>query len=388
MDNNKKIKVINSTYVCNTNSNSSYYNKETLIVGAINNKNKHFKLYKSLLKVSKSDLKFDSDEKIYLFLFIDNIYVANDTSFNFSIFGNDEDFITSNTTWSTFPKKINRPHINVSVSLDSINKYIKIDITQLIKSLTSYTRSYNLILEVIAPSNLPYLIQLDSCNGKNTPFLTVLSESADNSFDYTEESNINQINDNMYENDNSNSNIKKGELNSYMDQYYTNIINRMNNQNQKLDSLEKNLNNILNSLETKIDSIRKDEIDSNNKIISEFKQMNGIFSDINKTMTSIKDYFETLKNETNSISENFPMNSLNNIVSDLNELTNNEILQLKNSVNDDIINLKNSINSGISNLNIDIKSLDNSILELSNQMSQLSSVMQNEENIPKNNEKN
>lgn len=355
MENYKKIKVANSTYVYNTNSSSNFYKKDKLLVGAINTRNKHFKLYKSLLKVSKTDLRFNSNENVYLFLFVENMYIDNGNTVKFSIFGNDDDFITSNIDWNNFPKKNADTRVDVSISSQSIGDYIKIDITPIIKSLSSYSRSYNLILEAINPSNLPYMIQFNSCNGKNIPYLAIASSSTYNSI-----GNIQKITTNQ-RNEDTNKNLNKGQNNSYIDEYYANIINRINNQNLKLDTLDKNLTNIFSSLETKVNNIRKDDIDLNNKITSEFSQINEIFSVINNTMSSLKDYFETLKNETNSINEIFPKNSLNNIASDLNELTKSEILQLKNSLNNDIINLKSSINSDISSLNNSIKNLDNTL---------------------------
>lgn len=415
MENLEKIQFVNTTYVCNTNPNSNFYNQTNLLVGTIYTNNKNINLYKSLLRVYKSNLKFHSNQNIYLFLFIDDIYVGNGSIMRFSIFGNDEEINTSNVNWSTFPKNSISIHVDITTSSKSIGKYMKIDVTPIIKSLTSYTSTYNLIIEA-THSNSSNMIQFSSSNNENVPYIIVENNTEDN---YSNKTKSNKL---KIENHDVDTNLKDDKKNVYIKEFYTKIIDQMNNQSLRLDSLEKSLTNIFSSLESKITNIRNDELnniasdlneltkneilqlknsvnydiiqlknsieskitnkkndemDSNNKIILSLSQINQNFSDVNNNIDSLKDYIETSKNETNSTNESFITNSLNNSVLELNELTKSGILQLENSVNNNIVELKNTINNDVSNLKNSINDLNDNLLELSNRLNKVSSVMQN-----------
>jgi hypothetical protein len=415
VDNLEKIKFVNTTYLCNATPSSNFYNKSNLLVGTINTKNKNVRLYKSLLRVYKSNSKLRSNKNIYLFLFVDDMYVNTGSQMDFSIFGNDEELNTSNVNWSTFSKNSNSVHVDISVSSQSIGKYIKINITPLIKSSTSYTSTYNLIIEA-AHSNSTNIIQFSSSNGENIPYLTVENNTIDSSVNKTKSNKLKVKNHDM---DNNLENHKK---NASMNEFYTKIIDQMNNQSLKLDSLEKSLTGIFSSLETNITNIKNDELnnivsdlneltkseilqlknsvnydiiqlknsieskitnkknnesDLNDKIASTLSQINQNFSDVNDTITSLKDHIEILKNEGTSINESLLINALNNLTLDLNELTKNEILQLKNSVNNDMVELKNTINNDVSNLKNSINNFNDNLLELSNRLSKLTSIMGN-----------
>lgn len=378
MENLINIKCTDSTYLCNSYPNNNFYKEKNLLIGSIISNFQNYNLFKSLLRFHISDLNLDSAKNMYLYLFLENIHHANNNAaINISLSENDEDFNISNINWLTCPKKNNHTQINVNIPTKSIKKYIKIDISHIIKSLTSYTNIYNILIEPLN-FNSSSAIQFSSINSENPPYLVLVNNSIDNKdFLYTFESSNNN-DDN--ENTEKNQKYEKKDINdnddSDIEDFSADIINELNAQNSRFDALEENLLNLINSFGTVITTIKSSSANIDNKLdnklaptINKFAEN---FSNINSSTDLLKDYIEKLITQ-----KDLSADPLINLTSDLNELMKTEIYQLKNSINNDILELKSSNNKNISDLNNSIKNINETLLQLSNQIAKISKTIEN-----------
>lgn len=267
MENTKKINFIETTFVCNSAPNNNFYNKDKLLVGTINSSFQNTKSYKSLLRINKSDLELDKTKNIYLFLFVNDIYTFNGINARISIFINEDNYEFSSINWSNFPDNYNNSQVNINLSTWHTNKYIKVDITSILKSITSDTGYLDLIIRAVHPKS-PYVVQFASCNSENTPYLTVIYDSIDDTPD--------EISDNPPQEDD------------------TEILTELTNQSARLDSLEDKLSNIKN-YDTDLNDLVKSEI---------YQLKNSVNYDIVEFKNSINKDISDLKNTINELNDN------------------------------------------------------------------------------------
>ncbi|WP_297425165.1 DNRLRE domain-containing protein [Clostridium sp.] len=327
MENLTKINCAETTYVCNFRPNVNFCKDEKLFVGSVHDNHKNLNLYKSLFQFYISDLNLDSSKSVYLFLFLENIYPTSSNSISVSISGNDTTLDICDINWSSLPKKNNRVRININIPTNSIKKYIKIDISRVIKSLNSYNNTYTIIME---PLNFytASVLQFSSKVCSNPPYLVLVNDNYENNI-----GNKVPFDDYEYEYDDiENNNIEE---------FSKEIKTKLNSQNSKLNSFEERLSNTPPATNSNSDDIDNKVIPSLNKF------------------------------------DNLPEDLLNRLTSDLNELTRSEISQLKNSVNYDIVELKNSVNNVISNLDSSIKEITQTLSLLSNEVSKISEIIGN-----------
>lgn len=256
-----KFKFNDTTYVNNSHASENFYKEDKLIVGSVNSNLENSNHYKSLLRVYISDLNYDVVDSVCLFLFVENIKFATNNNINIGISASINDSHISSISWNTFPKKSTNKQINLSIPYEAVGKYIKIDISSIIKSLKSHSNIYNLTIESIN-SNSDSIIHFASNNSSNPPYIiitnnahtekneTVISDN-DNTFSYY--SNSNSVN---LDTDSNNNEIN-----------YDKIFTQLNDQDLKLNLLDKklkylgdnisSLNTLINTLDNKIDIFNK-----------------------------------------------------------------------------------------------------------------------------------
>ena len=268
-----KIKFNDTTYVDENRPNGNFYKEEKLIVGTINNALQNSNHYKALLRFHISDLNYDSVDSIYLFLFVENIKLTNSKDANIGISGTINASHISSINWNTFPQKSTSKQINLSIPYEAIGKYIKIDISTIIKSLTPYNNIYNLTIESMNFNSIS-IIHFASNNSSNSPYVIIsnnihkeendISSPYDNKdYSYYTKSNfVNLGTDFKNDNVDLNTDFKNNDINEII---YNKIFSKLNDQDLKLNLLEEkykylsdhlsNLNDNIGSLHTKVDNL-------------------------------------------------------------------------------------------------------------------------------------
>ncbi|EKQ54027.1 MULTISPECIES: DNRLRE domain-containing protein [unclassified Clostridium] len=356
MENLTKINCAETTYVCNFRPNVNFCKDEKLFVGSVHDNYKNLNLYKSLFQFYISDLNLDSSKSVYLFLFLENIYPTTCNSIGVSISGNDTTLDICDINWSSLPKKNNRVRININIPTNSVKKYIKINISRVIKSLNSYNNTYTIIIE---PLNFytASVLQFSSKVCSNPPYLVLVNDNYENNI-----GNNTPFDDYEYDYDDiENTNI---------DDFSKEINTKSESQNSKLNSFEERLSNTPPATNSNSDDI-------DDKVIPSLNKFDKDFSEIKDSINSLKEYFQDIEELKNLSFDNLPEDLLNRLTSDLNELTRSEISQLKNSVNYDIVELRNSVNNVISNLDSSIKEITQTLSLLSNEVSKISEIIGN-----------
>lgn len=377
MENLINVKCSDTTYLCNTRPNSNFYKEENLLIGAINNNFQNYNIFKSLLRFYISDTSLDSLENVYLYLFLENAYhTNNNASISISLSGDDENFDISKINWQTCPKKNTQTQINISVPIKSNKKYIKIDISNIIKTLNSYTNLYNIIIEPLN-YNSSSMLQFGSNNSDNAPYLVLVSNTASytdsiNDYDSIDNNNNNNNDDgDITDNENTEENeISKTPPVSNKDKFdidylSAEIINELNTQNSKFDTLEENLSKLINSFASVITASKNNSANLDNKLdtklLPTLSKFNENFSTINNNTNLLKNYIEKLSSQKNTALE-----SLNNLTASSNELLKTEISKLNSSLNSTISELQSNINTNISNLSNSIENINSHLNANSN----------------------
>lgn len=283
-----KIKFNDTTYVDKSQPNGNFYEEEKLVVGTINNASPNSNHYKTLLRFQTSNLNYDLVDSISLFLFVENIKFTTNKDTNIGISGTVNDSHISSISWNTFPKKSTSKQINLSIPYEAIGKYIKIDISTIIKSLNPYNNIYNLTIESMN-FNSNSVVHFASNNSSNPPYIIIsnnihnvdneLSTSKDNkdSSYYTSSNSINLDTD-----------FNNSEGNEII---YNKIFTQLNDNNLKLSLLEKkikylddhisNLTNLINTFDSKIDIFNK----SIDNMVSPSEKSNYILDDYISELT-------------------------------------------------------------------------------------------------------
>lgn len=258
-----KIKFNDTTYVDKSRPNGNFYEEEKLVVGTINNASPNSNHYKTLLRFHTSDLNYDLADSISLFLFVENIKFTTNKDTNIGIYGTVNDSHISSISWNTFPQKNTSKQINLSIPYEAIGKYIKIDISTIIKSLNPYNNIYNLTIESMN-FNSNSIVHFASNNSSNPPYIIIsnnihnvdnkISTSKDNKDSYYTSSNSINL-DTDFNNSEGNEII------------YNKIFTQLNDNNLKLSLLDKkikylddhisSLTNLINTLDSKIDIFNK-----------------------------------------------------------------------------------------------------------------------------------
>ncbi|WP_160361378.1 DNRLRE domain-containing protein [Clostridium chromiireducens] len=356
-----KINCSDTTYVCNFRPNISFYKDEKLFVGVVKDNWKNLNLYKSLFQFYISDLHISTSKNIYLFLYLENVYPTACNNISVSISGDNSDFNVSDVNWTTLPKKNSLAKININIPTKSVKKYLKIDISHIIKSLDPFSNNFNIIIESMN-LNTASMLQFSSDKCSNSPYLVLVK---DNVCDKYPINNDNDVNDTL---DDENLNIEE---------ISAEIINELNAHNLKLDSFEENLTNIMTHFDDINLTIKNTTTDAENKFKPTLNKFDQHLSDINDSINLLKDYIEDLGARGIIDNSELSREFLTALLSDLRDLTINEISQLKNSVNYDILEFKNSINDSISNINNSIEGIDDTLSFLSGKITKISEIVEN-----------
>lgn len=299
MENVVKIECSNSTYVCSSHPNNNFCKEEKLFIASVNENTSNINIYKAIVSFYISELDFNSLKNIYLFLFIENMYNKDNIIVTISTPEDNKDLNISDINWSTAPDKNIHDQINVAIPNNAIGRYVKIDISNIIQYLNSYSGTYNLIIEP-TNYNLTSIIQASSNNSIKPPYLNIVIDTKDTinnnsklyNFDERNHGIDYKINSNHYTN-----NIDKDINYGKVEKTYSMIISELNNQSLKLASLEENLTKLCNSLDTVTSKEKSNEIFTNLKDSLDndmLKFKNVINNDILSFKNSIKDISETL----------------------------------------------------------------------------------------------
>ncbi|OOM74679.1 DNRLRE domain-containing protein [Clostridium sp. BL-8] len=367
MENFTEVKCSATTYLCNIKPNINFSNEGILLVGSINNKSQNYNVFKSLMQFYIPDSDIDSSKRIYLYLFLENLHYAhNNFTISISLHSTDSDLNVSTVNWLTCPKGNTLSQMNINIPAQSTKKYIKIDISNIIKSLNSYTNIYNIVLE---PLNLKpsYMVQFDSNNSENPPYLVVIKDFLNNedSSNSPKSFNIDFDTDttNNSDSDTDNYNIEVNEKPpkediSPSDEFDTDnfsdkIINKLNAQTSKFDKIEHSLSNLIDSFSAVADNVKNNSAALDNDIVPTINKFAENFSNINNGTDILKNYIDDHTNSYTDFS--------NNLSSNLNELIKTEIENLKTSVNSDLLQLKNSNAQNISDLDGLVKNVSSDI---------------------------
>ncbi len=359
MENFTEVKCSATTYLCNIKPNINFSNEGILLVGSINNKAQNYNVFKSLMQFYIPASDIDSSKRIYLYLFLENLHYAhNNFTINISLQSNDTDLNVSTINWLTCPQRNALTQMNINIPTQSTKKYIKIDISNIIKSLNSYTNIYNIIIE---PLNLKssYMIQFDSNNSENPPYLVVIKDifnnevspnnseidnaDADNSIDTNNDNDSDSVNDNTEINEELEKEDIAPDDKFNIKDFSNEIISELNTQNSKFDELEHKLLNLIDSFGTVVDNVKNNSAALDNDIAPTINKVAENFSNLNNSTDILKNYIEDHKNSYADF--------LGNLNSNLNELIKTEIENLKSSVNNDLLELKSSNTQNISDLN-------------------------------------
>jgi|GEM_PF-3870147 len=355
-----KINSSDTTYVCNFRPNINFYKDEKLFVGVVKDNWKNLNIYKSLFQFYISDLHISTSKNIYLFLYLENVYPTTCNNISVSISGDNTDFNVSDVNWTTLSPKNSLAKINIDIPTKSVKKYLKIDISHIIKSLDPFSNYFNIIIESMN-LNTASMLQFSSAKCSNSPYLVLVKDE-------------DSINDYKSANNNVNDTIDDENLN--IEEISTEIINELNAHNLKLDSFEENLSNFLTYFDNINSTIKTTTTDATNKFMPTLNKFDQHLSDINDSINLLKDYIEDFGARGIVDNSELSREFLTALFSDLRDLTINEISQLKNSVNYDILEFKNSINDSISNINNSIGGIDETLSFLSSKITRISEIVE------------
>lgn len=151
---------------------SNFSSLNYLAVGQSKNNYKYDDIIISLLKFDLSSIENQNNiikAELYLYLNLESVGVEN-SNFNLRICRNRQDYNYKTVTWNTAPKTVNTGEIH-SISGDNIDKYVKVDITDIVKKwLDGSYLNYGIALVANESSKLLFL---SSSRGQNSPHLVV-----------------------------------------------------------------------------------------------------------------------------------------------------------------------------------------------------------------------
>lgn len=403
MENIINIECTDTTYLCNTRPNNNFNTDENLLIGLINNNFQNYSLFKSILQFSIPNLNPSLVKNIYLYLYLENLHhTTKNSTIGISLSANADVIDISSINWSTCPKRNINASINVNVPTQSIQKYITIDITNIIKSSNPSTNVCNVIIELLN-FNSSSIIQLASNNSENPPYLVLVNSEidAETPADSYESNNNNDAKDNKSDIENNEESELKNDDKNYGDKlnpedFSTKIVNELNAKNLKLDELEKNLLNliseknsssdILGTLTSNLNELIKIEIDNLknfvNTDVSELKSSsNQNISALNDSINNLNELIKTEIYELKDSIEKLVNQKISSIDSsaklnfDSTGMLKEEIDSLRNSVSNDISEIHAYVSSSVSNLNDSIKGLNETMLQLSHKISKISDII-------------
>lgn len=365
MDNLITIKCADTTYLCNLRPNNNFNEEDNLLVGIVNNNYSNYNIFKSVLRFYISDLNFNSIKNIYLCLFLEDIHpTISNSTITVSISGNNNEFNIPTSNWKSLPQKNTNNQINVAIPSLPLRKYIKIDVSHIIKSLNSSTNICNIIMEPLN-FNSSSMIQFNSINGQNPPYLILVNNDIDDK-NLLDDCNSNDKNFSISNNKNVNDTKE-----FHMEDFSYKIINKLKKQDSRFDILEDNLSNLNDSLSAIINTIKSNSANLDNKILPALDKFESNFSNINDNANLLKESIEKFIKQNN-----LTLDSSSHLTEDFNELIKTEIYQLKNSVNSDILDLKSYQNKSLSDLNNSIKDITKTLLQLSEQILKISKALE------------
>lgn len=330
MKNSIKVKCSDTTYVDNINPNINFFNEEFVFVGIANTEFHNINSYKSIFKFSIPNLYTYSLESIYLFLYVSDMDFTNSSVTNINIGYNSENTNINNIYWSNFPNSVNTEHINLKLPYEAMGKYIKINITNIIKSINKYDENFNIIMEPIdTDSNHNSIVRFSSKNSPHPPYLVIIDNNnlndeitdQNNSLNSTNIS-INDYKDEFIKKDNYEEllwNVKKysNKINDY-DNKFKEIKSYLDNINKSSKSYDSNiaeLNKSLDNYANKLNDMNKNFVNYDNKLAA-----------INKTLTNYNDKLNSISKNVSNYEDNLNTSNKSNDFE-------NEIKNLNESIN-------------------------------------------------------
>ncbi|WP_238948683.1 DNRLRE domain-containing protein [Clostridium sp. YIM B02569] len=371
MENSIKAICNTSTYLDKYHSNTNFSSNDSLLVGSINNRSLGNNRYISLLNFQLSKLHPNAVKKAYLYLFIQDIKPDYKNSFSFGILGNYSNIDIAAIDWSSLPKKDYTKLLNHIVHGYNIGHYLKINVTSLIRSLTTHNESYNIFL---LPQNQDSnsIIKLSSFESKYPPYLDIITYNTDstNNIDLSEELNIETyieepVEENTYDDEETETNNSEDisaskessnvERDSVKDQEDVTLINHLLN---KVMDILVNQDLKLNSLNSYSESLGQEINSLSNKV-----------ADIGDKISSLDENSANLKqNDIETLNMN--MSSLNNQLLELKALLPNLSVNIKN--------LKETINEFTKTGKLDfsnLNSISSQLLEVSSNLNSLTKLI-------------
>lgn len=259
-----------STYLDKAHPKNNYYSDEKLLVGIINKNSPVKNEFRSVLKFDISDIYCNSIDSAFLFLFVENLKSVPNLGNSISISGFTEDIYLEDINWQDTSEYILTPKVNSFISPLYINKYIKIDISSIIKSLPKNSSVCNLLIEH-TPITHNSIIKFSKSSSKFPAYITLAANFENDSVK----------NDNLSFNDNPNILEEDIEANTP----YTEILDTIDIQNNKINSID----NAIFELNSKISTLS----DSLNLILN--KLINTPKDDISITLNNINQSLNILK---------------------------------------------------------------------------------------------
>ncbi|HCW52219.1 MAG TPA: hypothetical protein DG753_00430 [Clostridium sp.] len=164
-----KIKPLSTTYVDSGHANQNFCENRNIFAGSFHKSACSSVMFKSLINFDLKDLNSHDLSNIYLCLYVNDI--NSDTSYYsnsiLSIYKNLEPFNNSNVTWNSSP--CNDYPIHFTIDPSDVGKYIKINITSIVKSWLKNNDNYGLSIE--ANNYYSSLIKFASINSDKPPLL-------------------------------------------------------------------------------------------------------------------------------------------------------------------------------------------------------------------------
>lgn len=169
---NSKIYANSDTIISKNLSDSNFSSLNYLAVGESESNYKCTDVIISLLKFDLSNVvKENSVTKVELYLYLncESIKIKN-SKFNLMLYRNRQDYNYKTVTWNTAPKTVNTECV-YSISGSNVGKYVKIDITAIVKKwLDRSCPNYGIAL---VGNESRKLLFLSSSRGQNRPYLVI-----------------------------------------------------------------------------------------------------------------------------------------------------------------------------------------------------------------------
>lgn len=319
-----------STYLDKAHPKNNYYSDEKLLVGIINKNSPVKNEFRSVLKFDISDIYCNSIDSAFLFLFVENLKSVPNLGNSISISGFTEDIYLEDINWQDTSEYILTPKVNSFISPLYINKYIKIDISSIIKSLPKNINTCNLLIEH-TPITHNSIIKFSKSSSKFPAYITLDANFENDS-----------VKDNDYSfNDNSNILEENNEANTP----YNEILDTIDIQSDKINSID----NAILEINSKI-SILSDSMSLiSNKLLNTSEDTISVkLNNINKSLELIKE----------NIPKSSDSNCYDSIITKINELLD----FAENNPNIDFLNL----NSNLTQLAFNIEKLNDTLPDIKN----------------------